>query len=92
MHKNILVFVLSLVPFLNSFCGGLQGIVLDENNTPIEFANVILHKYKDPDYINGSLTGTDGSFKIEDIAEWDYFCDFEFISFSIWFISLLSSV
>ena len=81
MHKNIFVFVLSLVPFLNSFCGGLQGIVLDENNTPIEFANVILHKYKDPDYINGSLTGTDGSFKIEDIAEGDYFLEILYLGY-----------
>lgn len=43
----------------------LTGQLLDENNTPVEFANVILLSLPDSTFIQGTVTDVSGNFRFE---------------------------
>lgn len=43
----------------------VSGKVVDENNTPLDFVNVVLVNKADSTYISGTVSGEDGSFIIE---------------------------
>lgn len=82
MNKTIFLIMLYFLPLFKSLGGELQGIIVDETNTPVEFVNIILHKYNDSNYLNGSLTAADGSFKIGEINDGNYYLEIIFLGFS----------
>ena len=60
MKKNLLfIFVLMIVPF--TVKAQIKGVVCDENQNPVEFANVILMG-TDSVYIAGTVTDVSGKF------------------------------
>ena len=66
MGRNLLfIFVLMIVPF--TVKAQIKGVVCDENQTPVEFANVILMG-ADSVYIAGTVTDASGKF--------DFFTDY----------------
>ncbi len=66
MKRNLLfIFVLMIVPF--TVKAQIKGVVCDENQNPVEFANVILMG-ADSVYIAGTVTDANGKF--------DFFTDY----------------
>lgn len=66
MKRNLLfIFVLMIVPF--TVKAQIKGAVCDENQNPVEFANVILMG-ADSVYIAGTVTNASGKF--------DFFTDY----------------
>ena len=63
MKRNLLfIFVLLITPFAAK--AQVKGIVYDENQKPIEFANVILMD-ADSTYMAGTVTDTNGKFDFQ---------------------------
>jgi hypothetical protein len=52
----------------------ITGTVVDENKKPVEFSNIILHKYNHATYLNGTTTDSLGRFEISDIEDGNYLC------------------
>ena len=61
----LLTYVFSVC---TAFAQGITGKVVDENNEPMEFVNVVLLSNTDSAYIAGTVTKADGSFLIENHA------------------------
>ena len=59
----------------------IKGIVSDENKKPVEFSNIILHKYNDSTYLNGTTTDSTGSFEINHLKDGNYFLEIIFIGY-----------
>lgn len=51
-----------------AFSGNVTGKVVDENNAPMEFVNVVLMSRSDSTFIEGVVTGADGMFVLENRA------------------------
>ena len=77
------LFSISLLLLISTsiFGNTIQGIVLDENKKPIEFCNIILHKYNDSTYLNGTTTDSLGKFEIKDIKPENYFMEIIYVGY-----------
>lgn len=53
--------------------GNISGTVTDENETPLEFVNVILHASADSSMIKAAITDEKGFFSFESIPSGQYF-------------------
>ena len=73
--RQILSYILILLSTASFANNTIQGIVIDENKKPIEYCNVILHKYNDSSYINGTTTDSLGKFEITDLKPENYFLE-----------------
>ena len=66
IHKTVLKLIVATI-FLsicnNALAQTITGKVVDENNEPLAFANVVLHK-ADSTFIAGTVTDTCGLFVI----------------------------
>lgn len=60
--KQILLFLIAIMASLPAFCREITGKVVGENETPLDFVNVVL--YRDSTYVTGAVTDTDGRFSI----------------------------
>lgn len=81
--KHFFLGCLLFLKILNIYSNTITGIVLDENKKPIEFSNIILHKYKDSSYLNGTTTDSLGKFEMTDLSDGDYFLEVVFIGYKI---------
>jgi outer membrane receptor protein involved in Fe transport len=63
------------------FGNTLNGVVTDESKKPIEFSNILLHKYEDPSYLNGTTTDSLGKFEIQKIDDGKYFLEIVYIGY-----------
>ena len=77
------LFIYSLILLLTSslFGNSIQGIVLDENKKPIEFSNIILHKYNDSTYLDGTTTDSLGKFVISNLNDGKYFLEVVYVGY-----------
>jgi hypothetical protein len=82
MHQ-ILSYIFILLTTASFASNSIQGIVIDENKKPIEYCNVILHKYNDSSYINGTTTDSLGKFEIIDLKPENYFLEIIYIGYKI---------
>lgn len=57
--KHVIALLATLVAAIPAFGHEITGKVLGENNTPLEFASVVL--YRDSTYITGAITDTCGN-------------------------------
>lgn len=74
MKRNLLfIFVLMIVPF--TVKAQIKGVVCDENQNPVEFANVILMG-ADSVYIAGAVTDASGKFDFLPIMQKQSFYKF----------------
>ncbi len=69
--KLALNFIVLLSTFISfSQTGSISGKVVDENNTPFEFATVAV--YDSDELVNGAMTAENGNFIISEIASGSY--------------------
>ncbi len=57
----------------NSFKNKIDGAIINETLSPIEFANVTLHKATDSALVKATITDTKGFFEFEGIMQGNYF-------------------
>ncbi len=57
----------------NSFKNKIDGVIINETPSPIEFANVTLHKATDSALVKATITDTKGFFEFEGIMQGNYF-------------------
>ncbi|MDE5663345.1 MAG: outer membrane beta-barrel protein [Muribaculaceae bacterium] len=60
--KQILLFLIAIMASVPTFCRVITGKVVGENESPLDFVNVVL--YRDSTYVTGAVTDTDGRFSI----------------------------
>lgn len=66
MSTRILFIILTVCcNFLTTYAQTITGKVIDENDMPIGYANVILLNAKDSCFVAGCITDADGRFKLE---------------------------
>ncbi len=62
--------------------GKIKGVVMDEQDqTPIEYVNVVLFKAKDSSMVDGTVTDMDGKYSLDKVAFGKYYLEFDFIGF-----------
>lgn len=74
--KVVLPFVCYLFSthvFPQSHAGKVTGMVTDESNRPVEFANVILYRSVDSVLVKGAISDAEGFFEIDGIEEGNYY-------------------
>ena len=64
LYRLMLLFVFFSIISYSLNAQKVTGFIKDENNKPIEFANVVLTA-ENTDKINGALSSADGSFEIK---------------------------
>jgi outer membrane receptor protein involved in Fe transport len=63
--------------------GSLTGILKDaQTGQPIEYGNVVLFRYKDSSMVNGTVSGKEGKFVLNDIPFGNYFLKASFIGYA----------
>lgn len=65
MKKCILSLWLCCMAFVQGQAQQITGKVMDENNSPMEFVNVVLLTAEDSTFVKGAVTKADGSFVID---------------------------
>lgn len=71
--RTIKVFVLVLIGIVLSIVGlsaqTVSGKLIDENNLPLPYANVVLLSLPDSVFVSGTISSEDGSFTLEATSE-----------------------
>lgn len=80
MHKSVFYTFLIFLNF-SMFANTIRGVVTDANKKPVEFSNIILHKYDAPAYVNGTTTDSLGAFEIQNIEDGNYFAEMIFVGY-----------
>lgn len=60
--KKIFTFLMTVMVVIAAYSREVTGKVVDENNSPLDYVNVVL--YRDSIYITGTVTDEDGCFSI----------------------------
>lgn len=63
--KAILLSILFVFPVLNINAENIKGKIIDENGTPVEFANIVLLSLPDSTFIQGTVSDQNGVFMLE---------------------------
>jgi len=73
--KNILTIVLTLLTFAITSAqnGSIEGNVTNQDNSPAEFANVLLYTVSDSTYQKGSIVDFEGHFIFENVGFGNYY-------------------
>jgi len=82
MRKNYLLLLLLFPLALFSQEATIEGQVVDSNNQPISFVNVLLFEKADSQALSGAVTDELGNFIINNLKEQDYYVEFSMIGFS----------
>ena len=61
--------------------GVVSGKIMDENNEPLEYANVILYSLKDSSLVTGGITNEGGEFLIDEVPFGRYYLEANFIGY-----------
>lgn len=81
--KIIVIFVLFINLGSIQSQNSLSGLVLDENNQPLEFCNVLLLNNLDSSLIKGEICDKAGKFVFQGLPETNYLLKFSFTGFDI---------
>ena len=79
--KRKFIFIFIFLYGISLYGKNISGIVIDENKKPVEFANVVLHKSDDKNYLNGTTTDSSGRFELADLSEGNYFLEIVYIGY-----------
>ena len=74
-------FLTSLLAFataVSSMAQVITGRVVDEDNKPLDFVNVVLLNKNDSTFISGTITGENGSFIFEEAVNVPAFLKFQY--------------
>jgi len=82
---RIALFLLLLLnsSYLISQNATISGRVVDVNNTPISFVNVLVFEMESNNPIAGTTTAEDGTFNISNLKEQQYKITFSFVGFDV---------
>ena len=79
--KHLLTTILLLCFCYYSSFSQVSGVVLDQNNNPLEFANVLLLNASDSTLIKGDITLDQGVYTFTDIENGQYFVEANMIGY-----------
>ncbi len=71
MYK-FLFFLVTILAFNSAFSQSIKGVVVDEENSPLEFVSVALLQQKDSLLIKYTTTGPNGNFELSEFKEGTY--------------------
>ena len=84
MYKYFWSFAVALffVHQVNAQTATIRGAIFDSNDqSPLEYANVVLYSPQDSSVVNGVVSQADGSFQLKDISEGDYYMQVQFVGY-----------
>lgn len=81
-------FLLFSYPILSTAQHSITGLLTDEANQPMEYANVLLLAAGDSSLVMGNVSKTDGSFRIEPVEAGDYLLSVSMIGYTDYYSSL----
>jgi len=64
MIQRLISIILTIIAALAAMAGTITGRVLDENQVPMPYANVVLMNRVDSAFVQGIVTGEDGTFAL----------------------------
>ncbi len=64
MIQRLISIILTIIVALAAMAGTITGRVLDENQVPMPYANVVLMNRADSAFVQGIVTGEDGTFAL----------------------------
>ena len=64
MIERTIIIIVELIAALTAVAGTVTGRVLDENQVPMPYVNVLLLNSADSSFVQGTVTGEDGAFSI----------------------------
>jgi hypothetical protein len=64
MIQRFISIILTIIAALAAMAGTITGRVLDENQVPMPYANVVLMNRADSAFVQGIVTGEDGTFAL----------------------------
>ena len=64
MIQRLITVILTIIMALAAVAGTITGRVLDENQVPMPYANVVLMNRADSAFVQGIVTGEDGTFAL----------------------------
>ena len=84
--RNIILTLFLSIPFMSLINAqspdtGLSGRVVDENNAPISFANIILFQAADSVMAKAGYSAEDGYFNFTHVTPGDYYLNISFVGF-----------
>lgn len=62
--KAFLLGLIGIILPISSFAQTVSGKLIDENSQPLPYANVVVLSLPDSAFVNGTVSGEDGSFKL----------------------------
>jgi len=81
MRTKILIFFLFFWTFITAQNHALTGTIVDENNSPISFVNVVLYQKAESEPFTGTASDEEGNFKLESISQGEYTLEISMIGF-----------
>lgn len=79
MKPSLLTLLLALLCSLNAWAGSITGEVVDSDNNPLPFANVIA--FQGDKLIKGTVTDVSGDFSITGLKNGDYTVKFQMMGY-----------
>lgn len=81
--RNLFFLLLILSPLaLFSQSATIEGQVVDANNNPISFVNVLLYEKEGAQALKGAVTDDSGNFILSELEDRDYFLEFSMVGFT----------
>ena len=66
--KNLIITILAFVT-LQTMAQELTGKIVDENQRPVSFANIVVLSGKDSTLLGGTVSNVNGAFKLEKLEK-----------------------
>jgi hypothetical protein len=77
--KQIIMLLLAISAVATAFCREITGRVVGENESPLDYVNVVL--YRDSAYVTGSVTDPNGVFSIDAEINGNLTCKVSFVGY-----------
>lgn len=81
MRTYILIYFLSFWTFITAQNYTLTGTIVDENNNPVSFVNVVLYQKAESEPFTGTASDEKGNFSIESLSNGEYIVEISMIGF-----------
>ncbi len=88
MKKIYLILIITLFvitgfsqPQMKPNTGIIVGKVIDKNDNPLEFVNIVVHKQSDSSLVDAVATDTEGKFLLKNINYGTYYLEIKFLGF-----------
>ncbi len=78
--KYFLTMLFSILNFVSCF-SQLTGKIVDETNTPLEYATAAIYNQNNSELITGVITDVDGVFSIKNLKKGTYYLEVSFIGY-----------